>query len=61
MKRKRIRKKIESLKDMIEEHKRKIEAERQASFPDKGLIAHWEKEITNFRNQIEKTMKKEER
>ena len=43
----------------MEAHKRKIEAERQKSFPDEGCIAHWEKEIINFRKQIEKAMKKE--
>ena len=53
MKRKKLLKKIESLKAMIEEHKRKIEIERQKSFPDEGCIAHWEKELLNFKSQIE--------
>jgi hypothetical protein len=36
MKKKKLRKKIESLNEMIEEHKRKIEAEDRSHFPMRG-------------------------
>jgi len=58
MKRKKLRKKIESLRKQIKEHEEKIEAERKKSFPHEGCIAHWEREIMTFEKQIEKAMKK---
>jgi len=58
VKKKRLRKKIESLMEQIEKHKEKIETERQKSFPHEGCIAHWEKEIMTFKRQIEKASKK---
>ena len=58
MKRKKLKKKIESLSDRIKEHKDKIAAERQISFPDEGCIAHWEKEIAVFKKEIDKTLRK---
>ena len=58
MKRKKLQKKIESLREQIIEHKEKNEVERQKSFPNEGCINHWEKEIRAFENQIEKAMKK---
>jgi hypothetical protein len=57
-KRKRLRKKVESLREQIKNHKGKIEIEKQNSFPNEGLIAHWEKEIMAFEKQIEKAMSK---
>jgi len=61
MKRKRLKKKIESLRERITEHKEKIEAERLKSFSDEGCIAHWEKEIKAFEDQVQKTMGRLER
>jgi len=58
LKRKRLQKKIESLREQIKNHKEKIEAEKQKSFPNEGLIAHWEKEIMSFKKQIEKSLTK---
>ena len=58
MKRKKLQKKIESLREQILEHREKIVGERQKPFPHIGLINHWEKEIMAFENQIEKAMKK---
>jgi len=58
MKKNKLRRKIESLRRQIIEHKEKIETERQKSFPNEGCIAHWEKEIRVFEKQIEKAMKK---
>jgi uncharacterized coiled-coil DUF342 family protein len=58
MKGSKLRKKIESLKRQIVKHQEKIDMERQNSFPDEGCIAHWEKEISTFKKQIEKAMKK---
>ena len=60
MKRNKIRKKIDSLNIMVKEHNRKIETERQKSFPDEGCIKHWEKEMIAFKNQIEKALRKME-
>ena len=58
LKRKRLRKKIESLRERIKEHKEKIETERQKYFPNEGIINHWEKEIMGFEKQIEKAISK---
>ncbi len=58
MKKKKLLKKIESLREQIEKHKGKIEIEKQKSFHDEGCIAHWKKEIIVFEKQIEKAMKK---
>ncbi len=58
MRKNKLRKKIESLKRQIEEHIEKIKAEKQKSFPDKGCVVHWEKEIAAFENQIGKAIKK---
>ncbi len=58
MKKGKLRKKIESLREQIAIHQNKIALEKQNSFPDKGCISHWEKEITAFEKQIEKAMKK---
>ena len=61
MKRKKLQKKIESLKEQIEGHREKIKVERQKSFPNEGCISHWEKEIIAFEKQIENVIKKLER
>jgi peptidoglycan hydrolase CwlO-like protein len=58
MKKAKLRKKVESLRSQIKNHKEKIERERQKSFPDEGCISHWEKEIISFENQIEKAIRK---
>ncbi|MBI4849715.1 MAG: hypothetical protein HY808_14290 [Nitrospirae bacterium] len=58
MKRNKLRKKIESLRKQVKEHEDKVQAEKQKSFPNDGCVAHWQKEITAFENQIEKAMKK---
>lgn len=58
MKSKKLRKKIESLRERTKEHKEKIEIERQKPLPNEGCIAHWEKEIMAFENQIEEAIKK---
>ncbi|MBI4690481.1 MAG: hypothetical protein HY754_09490 [Nitrospirae bacterium] len=58
MKKKKLQKKIESLKEQIEDHKEKIRLEKQNSFPNEGCIIHWDKEIIAFEQQIEKAVKK---
>ena len=58
MKKKKLQKKIESLRGQIEEHKEKIKMEKQKSFPNEGCIIHWEKEITAFERQIEKAVRR---
>lgn len=58
MKKKKLQKKIESLRGQIEEHKEKIRLEKQKSFPNEGCIIHWENEIIAFERQIEKAVRK---
>jgi len=58
MKKKKLQKKIESLREQIEEHKEKIRLEKQKSFPNEGCIIHWDKEIIAFEQQIEKAVRK---
>jgi len=55
---KKLQKKIGSLRAQIEEHKEKIRLEKQKSFPNEGCITHWEKEITAFEQQIEKAVRR---
>lgn len=57
-----LNKTIKSLEKQIEEHKRKIndfKGVSKGTKEDKGLIKHWEKEISIFEKNIEKA--KEER
>lgn len=49
---KQIRKKIEGHRRMIDEHRTKIERERQASNPRDNLIAYWQKRIRDVDLQI---------
>jgi len=58
MKKKKLQKKIESLRQQLDEHKEKIRFEKQKSFPNEGCITHWEKEITTFERQIEKAVRR---
>ena len=60
MKKKKLQKKIESLREQIDEHKEKIRSEKQKSFPSEGCISHWEKEITAFERQIERAVSRME-
>lgn len=60
LKKKKLQKKIESLREQIDEHKGKIRSEKQKSFPSEGCINHWEKEITAFERQIEKAVRRVE-
>ncbi len=43
-----IRKAIQSLRERIAEHERKIAREREKPEPDEGLLTHWESEISAF-------------
>lgn len=61
MKRKKLLRKLDSLKEMIERHKIKIDEENRKSFPYGGCIRHWEVEITVFEEQIKKIREKLER
>ncbi|MEH2120640.1 hypothetical protein [Nostoc sp.] len=49
---------IESLTLRITEHQEKIRLESEKSFPDEGLIKHWEKEIRAFDKAIQQARKR---
>jgi len=49
---KQIRKKIAGHRRMIDEHRTKIERERQSSTPREYLIAYWQKRIRDVDFQI---------
>jgi hypothetical protein len=51
-------KSINSLKQRIIEHQQKIDIELQKTYPDLGLIHHWQKEIRAFELGIEKAQKR---
>ncbi|PHM08598.1 hypothetical protein CK516_19840 [Nostoc sp. 'Peltigera malacea cyanobiont' DB3992] len=49
---------IESLAQRITEHQEKIRLKSEKSFPDEGLIKHWEKEIYAFDKAIQQGRKR---
>jgi len=49
-----LKKRIESLEERIHEHRAKIDAETRSPLPDFGLIRYWEREISNYIDQIER-------
>ncbi|MFA7404952.1 MAG: hypothetical protein WC007_13235 [Pelobacteraceae bacterium] len=53
-----LKKRIESLKARINEHRHKIENELMNLHPDEGLIHHWEAEISAFAASIERAEKR---
>jgi len=57
-KKRRYRRKIESLEERIREHQKKIQRERGKDKPDERLIAHWEKEIRAFQEAIRRAKKR---
>jgi len=58
MGKKALKKRIESLLDRLKEHELKIQNENAKVHPDKGLIRHWETEISAFRISIERAEKR---
>ncbi|MEH2055212.1 MAG: hypothetical protein V7K97_03345 [Nostoc sp.] len=58
MSKKHHQKAIESLAKRITEHQEKIRLESEKSFPDEGLIKHWEKEIRAFDKAIQQARKR---
>ena len=54
----RYRRKIQSLRRRIQEHRGKIGREWLKSFPDETLIRHWEREIQAFEDGIERARKR---
>ncbi|MEH2394382.1 MAG: hypothetical protein V7K21_22900 [Nostoc sp.] len=52
------KKAIESSTLRITEHQEKIKLESEKSFPDEGLIKHWEKEIRAFDKAIQQVRKR---
>lgn len=49
-----LKKRIESLEERIREHRAKISFEKRKAHPDDGLIRFWEREISNYRDEIER-------
>lgn len=58
MGKKNHKKAIRSLTQRIAEHREKIRLEHGKDSPDKGLIAHWEKEIRAFEKGIQQAQKR---
>jgi hypothetical protein len=52
MRKRRHRRKIQSLEARIREHREKIAQEQQKEMPDEGLVHHWEREISAFQEGI---------
>ncbi len=50
------RKTIRSLTQRIVEHREKVRVESEKPNPDRGLIAHWEKEIRAFEKGIQQAV-----
>jgi hypothetical protein len=53
-----LKRRVESLQRQIDEHLAKIAQGRTRSFPDQGLIRHWETEIAAFRVAVERAQKR---
>jgi hypothetical protein len=58
MGKKNHRKTIRSLTQRIIEHQQKIQLELGRDAPDRGLIAHWEKEIRAFEKGLQQAQKR---
>ncbi len=58
MGKKNHKKAIRSLTQRIAEHQEKIRLELEKSFPDEGLIKHWQKEIRAFEKAIQQAHKR---
>jgi hypothetical protein len=54
-------KQIKSLEVRIDEHKNKIETEKNKTTPDAGLIKFWEKEMEGYQKGLLKAMKRLQR
>ncbi len=55
------KKRAESLRLQILEHKNKIKKERSKPFSDGGRIHHWEAEIEAFQNSLERVLRRFEK
>ena len=55
---KKLRKKIKSWLERIEEHETKVAVEQVKSNPSQGLIKKWRKEIRTFEASIVKAAKR---
>jgi hypothetical protein len=53
-----LRKKIESLIGRVHDHELKIMREREKAVPNKGLIRHWEAEVSAFQKSIENAIRR---
>jgi hypothetical protein len=50
----KIRERMESLMQRIDEHRAKIAKEQEQSNPNVGLMRHWEREIRAFSVQLQR-------
>jgi hypothetical protein len=48
------RRAIQGLRLQIVEHLKKIAEERASSYPDEGLILHWENELRAFTERLDR-------
>lgn len=58
---KRYKKQISSLKEVIKDHIEKIEQENLKDSPNIDRIRHWEKEIDIYKDSVKKAKKRLER
>ncbi|ODS30831.1 MAG: hypothetical protein SCARUB_04041 [Candidatus Scalindua rubra] len=58
---KRYKKQISSLKEVIKDHIEKIEQENLKDSPNIDRIRHWEKEIDIYEDSVKKAKKRLER
>ncbi|GJQ59722.1 MAG: hypothetical protein D8M57_12270 [Candidatus Scalindua sp. AMX11] len=58
---KRYKKQISSLKEVIKDHREKIEQENLKDSPNIDRIRHWEKEIDIYEDSVNKAKKRFER
>ncbi|MQL52938.1 hypothetical protein GFC01_11840 [Desulfofundulus thermobenzoicus] len=58
MGKKGLKSRIKSLEKRIKEHQEKIIAEKAKTYPNEGLISHWDKEIKAFQKSIESAKKR---
>lgn len=58
MGKKHLRKRVRSLQRRVTEHENKIAQERARGQPKEGVVRHWEKELSAFRANIERALRR---
>ena len=54
MGKKKFLRQIASFRELIIEHEKKILTEQLKSFPDRGLIEYWSKEVQTYKSELMK-------